>query len=382
MNVDFTDEQVMLKESLSRRFAAADGLRSMGAAERWQDYAEAGLLAMAFPASCGGLDAGPVEVMIFMEEAGRAQVHDPFVSTVALAGEILRQAADQPLAASSMADIAAGSAKFSLAHWEAGSRHDHRSVNATALPCEGGWRISGHKVLVADAREATRLLVSARTGRADELSLFLVDPQAAGVQVKPMRSWDAHSVAAVTLEGVDVSPEMLIGATGGALAPLSQALEVATAAICAEAVGAMAGAFGLTMDYLKTRRQFKVPLSTFQALRHRAVDMLMALDLARNATLAAASACQAGDPDARRLATSRAKVQVNRSARFIAQNAVQLHGAIGLTDEYQLGDYFKRLTVIGQLYGDEYHHLRLLANEPGLDLDAKAPPSSISILHE
>lgn len=366
MNVDLTQEQAMLKESLARRFAAAAGLRSLTAQERWQAYAEAGLLGMLFSEDVGGLGAGPVETMVFMEEVGRAQVHDPFLSTVVLSGELLRQLPahpqPHPQAQALVEAIVAGHATVAFAHWEAPGRGVGEWVDTQARRVDGGWVLSGEKVLVTDGSGASRIIVSAQTDGPDRLGLFLVDPQDPAVQIDTVPCWDGHASATVRLEQLWVGDDALLGEAGAAWPAIRQAVDMATAAVCAEAVGAMAGAFDLTTDYLRTRRQFKAPLASFQALRHRAVDMLMALDLARSATMAAASACQHGDAHARQFAVARAKVMVNRSARCIGQSAVQLHGAIGLTEEYQLGAYFRRLTVIGQLYGDEHHHLRWLAN--------------------
>jgi alkylation response protein AidB-like acyl-CoA dehydrogenase len=359
MNVDFTDEQLMLKEGLARRTTAASGLRTASADERWQEYAEAGFLAMPFSEEAGGLGAGPVETMIFMEEMGRAAISDAFLSTIVFAGEVLR-CAKGSVAASLIEDIIQGGAKVVLAHDELSSMTDVR-LNTVATKNGETWQLSGKKRFVLDLAEADFALVTSRsTNPVSDIQVFLVDLKSKGVIISELEGWDGRHLGHLGLDQVEVPESARLEFDKATSKVLNQAWDVATAAICAEAVGLMSAAFEMTVEYLKTRRQFKTTLSSFQSLRHRVADMLMDVEMARSASMAASSACLSDDESARRRAVSTAKVQINRCGRRVGQEAVQFHGAIGLCEEYQLGAFFKRLTMIGQTFGDDRSHMEYL----------------------
>lgn len=360
MNVDYTDEQVMLKESLDRRLSPAAGLQTTSQAERWKDYAEAGYLAIPFAEERGGLGAGPVETMILQEALGKGALSDPYLSSVVVCGSLLQAALADDMVDGWIAAIVEGTAKFSLAQMEPGGQYGEYTRGTLAKADKVNWTINGRKLFVEDTETANYFIVSAANDAGQDV-LLVVDSASEGISVNPSTGWDGRSVAVVEFKDVCVPIDNRLDVED-VCGALIGARDLAIAAICAEAVGLMSGVFDLTVEYLKTRRQFKTSLSGFQALRHKVCDMLMALELARSAAMAAASACAGGEESERRIAIARAKVQINRSSRFVAQAAIQLHGGIGLAEEYQLGIYARRLTVIGQIYGNDQVHLRALAN--------------------
>lgn len=259
---------------------------------------------------------------------------------------------------------------LALAYAERQSRDELRDVATTAVRDAEGWRLQGGKDFVLHGGTADKLIVSARVAPErdppDRLSLFLVDARADGVSRRSYATHDQRNMADVRFADVRLAPDALICTEGGGLALLVRALEEGIAAICAEAVGAMERALELTLEYLKIRRQFGAAIGSFQALRHRAVDMLVRLEQARSMAIYAAASLDEPDPERRALAFSAAKLLVSRSARWIGQQAVQLHGAIGLTEECEIGHCFRRLSVMEPLFGDARHHLALLAKSPGV----------------
>lgn len=374
MDFDYTDEQKLLGESVARfvgdrcdfearhkAMATADGWRR----EAWAELAELGLLAMPFAEEDGGLGGGPVETMVVMEALGKGLVLEPYLSTIVLAGGALRAAGSADQKAARIGRIAAGELLMALAHQEADRPRHTLDVGACARRGDDGrWVLNGRKVAVIHGAGAEEFVVSART--AAGLSLFLVPAAAPGVGIVAQRGYDGIPVAAISLDGVAVPGDALLGGEGLGAAVLETVFDEANAALAAEAVGIMADTLDLTVDYLKTRNQFGVAIGSFQALQHRAVDMLMQVELSRSmAILAALSLTQPAA--ARRLNIAAAKAQIARAGRFVGQQAVQLHGAIGITAEYKVGHAFKRLTAIAALFGDEDHHLGVLAEAGGLE---------------
>ena len=372
MDFDYSDEQRLLGESVSRfvagRYDFEARLRAMRgpggwSRDAWREMAELGLLALPFSEEDGGFGGGGVETMIVMEALGRGLVVEPYLATVILAGGALRRAATPAQKESRVEGIAAGELVMALAHQEPnGPRHGLAAATA-ARRSDSGWELTGCKNAVLHGAGADELVVSATS--AGGLSLFLVPAAAEGVRVRPQRGYDGIPVAELTLEKVEVPADALLGSEGAGADVLEPLFEEANAALAAEAVGIMADTVDLTTEYLKTRVQFGVPIGSFQGLQHRAVDMLIQLELARSmAILAALSLDQPADVRRRNVAA--AKVQIGRSGRFVGQQAVQLHGAIGLTAEYKVGHAFKRLTAIDALFGDADHHLDALAEAGGL----------------
>jgi alkylation response protein AidB-like acyl-CoA dehydrogenase len=296
------------------------------------------------------------------------------MAAIVLAGGALRQAGNAALLADLVPAIAAGQLTLALAHQERQARYDLADTATTArADGKGGYTLEGEKVVVLAGDSADKLIVSARASgaRADRggIGLFLVDAKANGVTRRGYPTQDGMRAADVTLSGVKVAPEAVLAGPDtnpGGLEVLERVVDEAIAALASEAVGAMAGLTDLTVEYLKTRRQFGVPIGSFQVLQHRAVDMLTALEQARSMAFYATMMATEPDAQERRRAMAAAKVQIGRSGRYVGESAIQLHGGIGMTMEYKAGHYFKRLSMIDLAFGDAGHHLRELARMGGL----------------
>ncbi|HEY5827697.1 MAG TPA: acyl-CoA dehydrogenase family protein [Hyphomicrobiaceae bacterium] len=381
MDFDLNDEQRQLKDSLDRLLADSYGelAKRHGymkepkgySAALWKQYADLGLLAVPFAEEHGGLGQGLTETMIIAEGFGRALALEPYLATVVLAGGALRHSGNDALLKELVPAIVEGRTTLALAHQERQARYDVADTATTARSDgKGGYTLEGEKAVVLHGDHADKLIVTARAqgGRADRggIGLFLVDAKASGVTRRGYPTQDGMRAADVTLSAVRVGPEAVVAGPDKGLGVLERVIDEAIAALSAEAVGAMGGLQELTVDYLKTRKQFGVPIGSFQVLQHRAVDMLTALEQARS--MAYYATMMAAEPDAgqRRKAMSAAKVQIGRAAKHIGQEAIQLHGGIGMTMEYKAGHYFKRLTMIDLAFGDADHHLRELARAGGL----------------
>ena len=379
MDFDFTQEQSLLHQSVGRLMADHYGFEQRKhhssapegwSRELWRRYGELGLLGLPFAELHGGFGGGTVETMIVMEELGRALALEPYFATVVLAGGLLRHGGSAAQCAALVPQIASGKMILAFAHAERQSRYDLADVATQARRDGTGWRLDGEKTLVLDGDCADRLIVSARIAGArrdrDGIGLFLVDGHAAGVSRRSYPTQDGMRAAEISLTAVAVPAADVVSEAGAGLALIERVADEAMAALAAEAVGAMAALSDLTVDYLKTRRQFGVAIGSFQVLQHRAADMLIALEQARSMTLYATM--MAGDENAveRRNSVAAAKIQIGRSARVVGQQAIQLHGGIGMTMEYKAGHYLKRLTMIDLMFGDADHHLRGLARAGGL----------------
>jgi len=373
MNFDLTDEQRMLAEMLTSfvadRYGFEQRLAAMGepggfSRARWQELAELGVLGLPFDEADGGLGGAGIETMVVMEALGRGLVLEPFLATVILAGGALRIAGSPEQKTARIGAVVAGARIMALAHSEPhGPRHTVERIATRAEPAGAGWHLRGAKTAVIAGATADEFVVSAATDAG--VSLFLVDRDLPGTVVTPRRGYDGVALADLSFDGVVLAGDALLGAAGQGSAILTELFEQANAALCAEAVGVMADILAATTDYLKTRTQFGVAIGSFQALQHRAVDMLMQVELARSmAILAALSLDRA--PRERALNIAAAKAKIGQAGRFVGQQAVQLHGAIGLTEEYKVGHAFKRLTAIDALFGDADHHLDMIAEAGGL----------------
>lgn len=372
MDFDYNDEQRLLGESVARfatdRYDFESRLKAMRepdgwSRKAWHEMAELGLLAMPFAEEDGGFGGGGVETMIVMEALGRGLALEPYLSTVILAGGAIRHAGSAVQKEARIGRIASGELLMALAHQEPDGPRLGLGGNMNAARQNDGWLLTGRKVAVLHGATAEEFVVSARTVAG--LSLFLVPASASGLRIVAQRGYDGIPVAEIALDNVAVPAESLLGESGLGAAVLERVFEEANAALVAEAVGIMSETLDLTTGYLKTRSQFGVPIGTFQALQHRAVDMLIQMELSRSmAILAALSLSQPARE--RRLNIAAAKVQIGRAGRFIGQQAVQLHGAIGITAEYKVGHAFKRLTAINALFGDVDHHLDVLTEAGGL----------------
>jgi pimeloyl-CoA dehydrogenase small subunit len=376
MDFDLSEEQRLLQESLGRLIAdryAFEQRKTYGQSaagwsrELWAQYAGLGLLGLPFPERHGGSAGGAVETMIVMEAFGRSLALEPYFATVVLGGGLLRHGANDVLCAELVPKIADGSLTVAFAHVERHSRWNLAHVATKAVRDGGGWVLDGDKSVVLHGDSADKLVVTARVagGQRDRagIGVFLVDANAPGVSRRGYPTQDGLRAAEVGLGGVRVAADAALGEPGAALPLVERVVDEGIAALCAEAVGAMSVMHELTVDYLKTRRQFGREIGSFQVLQHRAVDMLVALEQARSMAMFAAMMAAEDDAAERRQAVSAAKAQIGRSGKFIGQQAIQLHGGIGMTMEYKVGHYFKRMTMIDTMFGDADHHLRELARQ-------------------
>jgi len=364
MDFDFSDDEQQLSEAVQRfvergyAFERRSAIAKAGgfSAEAWREIAELGLLGLGTPEEDGGMAMGPVAAMLSLEALGRGLVLEPVAAVGLVAASLLAQAGAD-VRARWAPQVASGEARVVLAWQERAARYRLERVDTKAARSGDGWTLSGTKSLVAIGDQADAFIVSARvSGAADDpagIALFLVERAASGVNARGYALQDGSRAAEVTLAD---APATLLVAAGPAFAALERAVDIGIAALAAEAVGVMDKLFALTVDYLNTRKQFGVPIGSFQALRHRIADMKMQLELARSmsyyATLKLGEA-----PDVRRRAVAQAKVQLGNSARFLGQQAIQLHGGIGMTDEYIGSHYFKRLTTMEMQFGDTMHHI-------------------------
>jgi pimeloyl-CoA dehydrogenase small subunit len=379
MDFELSEEQSLLRESVNRLLADRYDFEARkhfaqeagGFSEAlWRQYAELGLLALPFAESDGGIGGGPVETMLVMEAFGRALALEPYLATVVLGGGFLRLGASPAMRAALIPRIASGELKLAFAHTERQARYDLADILTTARKDGSSFVLNGAKSLVLNGDVADKLVVSARLSGAqrdhDGVALFLLDGDAAGVTRRGYPTVDGLRAAEVTLSNVRVAADALIGEAGQGFALIECVVDTAIAALAAEAVGAMTAMHELTVDYLKTRKQFGVPIGNFQVLQHRAADMLIAAEEARSLALFASMMAEDPNPLERRKAIAATKVQIGRSGRIVGQGAIQLHGGIGMTMEHRVGHYFKRVTMIDTLFGDADHHLAALARMGGL----------------
>jgi pimeloyl-CoA dehydrogenase small subunit len=375
MDFEFTDEQRLLRDSVDRLLADHYGFAQRRgylaepegwSTALWSRYAEQGLLGLPFGEEHGGFGGGAVDVMLVMEAFGRVLALEPYLATVVLSGTALRLAGNTAQQSAILPQVAEGHMTLAFAHGERQARYDLTDVLTTAKPTARGWVLDGAKSVVAHGDGAHRLIVSARIAGEREdpegIGLFLVDAKANGVarRAYPMR--DGTRAAEIALNGVEVARGDALGEPGNALAVIERVVEAGIAATSAEAVGAMETMHAMTLEYLKTRQQFGKPIGQNQVLQHRSAEMLIALEQGRSMAMLAAMMIDEPDPEERAHNIAMAKVGVGQASRFVAQNAVQLHGGIGMTEEYAVGHYFRRVMVIEHVFGDPAHHLSRLAD--------------------
>jgi len=378
MDFDFTEEQRLLRDSVDRLLAdryTFDKRRVYLAEPEgwsrtlWSQYAELGLLGLPFAEAHGGFGGGGIEVMLLMEAFGRSLVLEPYLATVVLAGTALRLAGSEAQQAALLPRVAEGKLLLAVAHGERQARYDLSDVLTTAKPKAGGWVLDGAKSVVAHGDSADKLVVSARTAGnrndAAGITLFLVDAAANGVARRSYTMRDGTRAAEIALSGVELGRDAVLGEVGGGFPIIERVVEAGIAATAAEAVGAMETMQAMTLEYLKTRQQFGKPIGQNQALQHRATEMFVSLEQGRSMAMLAAMMVDEPDAAERAHNIAMAKVGVGQAARFVSQNAVQLHGGIGMTEEYAVGHYFRRCMVIEHSFGDTAHHLSRLAQEVG-----------------
>ena len=376
MNFEYTEEQRLLAESV-RRFMARDygfdARRKILASPEgassgaWSELASMGLLGLGVPAEHGGFGGGALDMMSVMEAIGEALVLEPYLSTV-IGAQLVARGGSEAQRREILPAVAEGRLRFALAHTEAASRYDLARVATRARREGDGYVIDGEKRVVVDGPHADRFAVTVRIsgadGDRDGLAVAMVDANAANLRRADLRMLDGHRACDLGFDGVRVAPEAFVGTPGQALPLVEEVIDFATALVCAEAVGAMRYANDTTLEYLKTRKQFGVPIGSFQALQHRMVDMVIECEQARSmASLACARVdASAGAADRRRV-VSLAKIKVADACRRISQESVQLHGGMGMTAELKVSHTFRRLTAIAQQFGDADHHLERCAHD-------------------
>lgn len=369
MDFSFSEEQTLLRNSVqgflqdkydfdTRRkiVATPEGWRR----ENWQQFAELGLLAAPFPEELGGF-GGAIESMIVMEEFGRHLVVEPYVETVVLAGGFLREGGSAAQKEEHIPGLIGGETVWTFAYAEPQGRYNLADLKTTAKKDGDGYTINGYKCVVVAAPWADKLIVSARTSGdqrdTDGVSLFIVDKSAAGVSTRDYPTVDGRRASEITFENVKVGADALIGEEGKALPLIEKITDEAIAALSAEAIGCMKELNTATVEYCKQRKQFGVPIGKFQVLQHRMVDMFMAHEQSVSMTYMVNLKLAEGDTE-RTKAAAGAKVQIGKAGRFVGQEAVQLHGGMGMTDELSVGHYFKRLTMIDTQFGNVDYQLK------------------------
>jgi pimeloyl-CoA dehydrogenase small subunit len=376
MDFDLSEEQRLLRDSVDRLLAdryTFDKRKGYLAEPEgwsralWSQYAELGLLGLPFPERHDGFGGGGVEVMLVMEAFGRALALEPYLATVVLAGTALRLAGTEAQQAALMPQIAAGGKRLAFAHSERQARYDLPDVLTTAARKGGGWVLDGAKSIVLHGDSAEALIVSARTDGArndtDGITLFLVDGGSTGLARRGFALRDGTRAAEIVLSGVEVAADAVLGEVGAAYPVIERVVEGGIAATAAEAIGAMQAMHEMTLEYLKTRQQFGQPIGRNQALQHRATEMFVALEQGRSMAMLAAMTVDEPDAAERARNIAMVKAGLGQAARFVSQNAVQLHGGIGMTEEYAVGHYFRRVMVIEHTFGDTAHHLSRLAQQ-------------------
>lgn len=369
MDIEFTEEQELLRSSVQRLLRDQydfETRRKIVATEEgwsrkhWNTFAELGLLAAPFAEASGGLGGGPLATMIVMKEFGRHLVVEPYFETVVLAGGLIENDGTDAQREALLPPIMSGEAIWALAWTEGKSRYDLNNVSTTAKRSGDKYILNGAKATVIGAPWADKLIVSARTsgGPCDRagVSLFIVDRQSAGLHLQSFKTIDGHRAAEITFKDVSVPAGNLLGKEGEGVAALEAIRDRAIAALCAEATGAMDVLNTSTLEYTKTRKQFGVALGTFQVLQHRMVDMFIALEEATSLMQHLNLTIADGDPQGSKLASG-AKSKVGEAARFVGEQAIQLHGGMGMSDELNVGHYFKRIAAINIQFGDPTYHL-------------------------
>ena len=383
MDFNFTEEQTMIRDSLARLIkdqydfdtrrkvvASKEGWRP----KMWGQFAELGLLAAPFSEEDGGLGGGPIDAMVVMEEFGKGLVVEPFLQTVVVGGGFLKRATEGQKA-EHLAPMIAGERVFAFAYAEPKGRYNLADLETTAKKDGAGWKISGHKAVVVGAPWASHLIVTARTagGRRDTkgIGVFIVAKDAKGVTTRDYPTVDGRRASEVHFDNVAVGADAVIGDAENGLPLIERVTDEAIAALCAEACGAMKVAQTMTVEYSRQRKQFGTPIGKFQVLQHKMVDMFMEAEQSVSMTYMATLKLDEDDVT-RKKAASAAKVRIGQAGRFVGQNAIQIHGGMGMTDELAIGHYFKRLTIIDSEFGNVDHHLKRYTDLSAADMAVAA----------
>ena len=369
MHIEYTDEQNMLRDSVDKylrdnySFVSRQAVAKSGegfSEQQWRTFAELGWLAMTLPEEHGGFEGGALETMILCEAFGKHLVLEPYMETVVLTAGLLQEAGPG-IHEKYLAGVAEGRVQGALAALEAGRQSSLRHVETRAESCAEGFKLSGSKCTVFNGPAADVFLVTARTSgdaySAEGISLFAVDAGLPGLSRRDYPTYDGRHASELWLDGVTVPEGALVGEPGRGYPVLEKIIDRALLALSAEAVGAMDSLLAATVEYTKQRKQFGKPISRFQVLRHRMADMFMEIELTRSLMLATAYKLDQNADDASAL-VSALKAKVGKSGPFVGQNAIQLHGGIGMTEELSVGHYFKRIAVIENLFNSRDFHLQ------------------------
>lgn len=370
MDFSFTEEQTLLRNMVQRFVQDEYGLEARQkivnseegmSRDHWNTFAELGLLAAPFAEEYDGLGGSQIETMVIMEELGRGLVVEPYFQTVVLGGGFINEGASDDQKKALIPGIIGGEDIYAIGFVEPQSRFNLNDITTKAEKSGDGYTLNGYKAVVIGAPWANKLIITARTSGdqrdADGVSIFVVDKSADGVSTRDYPTVDGLRASEVTLENVSVGADRLLGGEGKGAELLEKVIDQGIAALCAEACGAMKVLNDATVEYCKTREQFGQPIGKFQVLQHRMVDMFMEYE--QSVSMAYMVNLKLDEDDLeRKKAASAAKVQIGKSGKMIGQSAVQLHGGMGMTDELNVGHYFKRLTMIDTLFGNVDHHLK------------------------
>ena len=373
MDFSYSEEQTLLRNSIAKYLADNYPYESWRKFTRneigrdpkhWQQFAELGLLAAPLPEAHGGLGGGAIETQIVMEEFGKRLVVEPYVPTVVIGGGLIADAGSDALKSEWLPKIASGETIFAFAFAESQGRYNLADLKTTARKQGSGFVLNGHKAVVVAAPWADQLLVTARTSGGQRetkgVSVFLVDRKSKGITTRDYPTVDGQRASEITFENVEVPSSQAVGQVDSGLPLIERAVDRAIAATCAEACGAMKVLVDATVEYSKNRKQFGVPIGKFQALQHRMVDMFVNYEQAVSITLMVTLKLDESDAERAR-AASAAKAEIGKAGRFVGQQTVQIHGGMGMTDELNVGHYFKRLTIIDTLFGSTDHHIKRFA---------------------
>jgi alkylation response protein AidB-like acyl-CoA dehydrogenase len=380
MDFELSDEQRLLTDSVNNfvkkdspieRFRKQRDVEPGWSKEVWSQMGELGWLGLPFPESAGGYGTGFIDAALVLERLGTTLVPEPYISSVLLGGMALCKAGDAGQQERWLAPMIAGKTTLALAYAESDSRFDSGHVGTRAEKKDGGYLLTGQKLWVLHGDSADQIIVSARTagkpGDAQGVSLFVLDRSAKNLDIRTLKTMDGRRAAHIELRGVQVPAEARLGAEDGAAPLLEELIDLGAAGACAEGAGLLETVMEMTREYLCDRVQFGAPIGSFQALQHRAVDMFIELQLCKSTMLLAALKVDA-PADERKRAVSTAKVQLTHGGQFVTRQGIQLHGGIGVTDEHNVGLFFKRINVLNALFGDAEHHVARFSRLPGFAL--------------
>ncbi len=380
MNFDLTEDQKMLVDtaaSFAKKSSPVERFRGLRFSELgydpkvWKQMGELGWLGVLFPESVGGFGGSFLDAALVIEQLGKTLVPEPYLSSVVLAGRAILLAGNAEQHKRYLAPLCEGELTLAFAYAEAESRHTPSSVSL-----RGQWKndvlvLTGAKTWVLGGHCADHIVVSVRsegeTRDEQGITLVVVDRKAEGLRIESVKTMDGQRAAMMHFDGVEVQPSEILGEAGKALGTIVNVLDGGAAAACAESMGILRHSLDMTLEYMKTREQFGTKIGVFQALQHRAVEMFVEVEGCKSLALEASIRMDESDDNARMGAVSAAKCQLTTGGRFVTEQAIQLHGGIGLTDEHDIGLYFKRLRVLTQLFGDEHYHLGRYASLPAFD---------------